>query len=65
MTEPQEQTAVPSHWHVFRRDESDVKQYMLPIYSKQSEALAAVAALKMHDPRNYEVEECQDPACHR
>jgi hypothetical protein len=63
MSEPQEQATVPSHWHVFRREEDGSKQYMLPFYSKQSDALAAVTALKITDHRTYEVEECQDPTC--
>jgi hypothetical protein len=65
MTEPRERAAVPSHWHVFRQEESGVKRYMLPIYTKHSDAVAAVAALKVHDPRTYGVEECQDHPCHK
>jgi hypothetical protein len=30
MSEPQEQAAVPLHWHIFRHDEHGGKQYMLP-----------------------------------
>jgi hypothetical protein len=63
MSEPQEQAAVPSHWHVFRHEEHGGKQYMLPIYTKQSDAVAAVTSLKVSDHREYGVEECQDQTC--
>jgi hypothetical protein len=63
MSEAQEQAIVPSHWHVFRYAEDGSKQYMLPIYSKHSDAAAAVSALKVHDQRNYAVEECHNQTC--
>ena len=62
MSTPQEQAAV--HWHVFRHEEDGGKQYMLPIYRKQSDAVAAVAGLKVNEKRNYDVEECQNPTCY-
>lgn len=64
MSEPQDQAAAPSHWHIFRHEEDGGKQYMLPIYHKQSDAVEAVAALKVNDQRNYDVEKCQNPTCH-
>jgi hypothetical protein len=64
MSEPQDQAAVHSYWHISRHEEHGDKQYMLPIYSKQSDAAAAVAALKVNDQRNYDVEECQNQTCH-
>jgi hypothetical protein len=63
MSAPQEQAEVPSHWHIFRRDEQGGKQYMLPIYTKPSDAMEAVAALTVNDHRTYEVEACQDQTC--
>jgi hypothetical protein len=63
MSTPQEQAAVHSHWHVFRHEEDGGKQYMMPIYRKESDAVAAVAALKVNDQRNYDVEECQNQSC--
>jgi hypothetical protein len=64
MSEPQDQAAAPLHWHVFRHKEDGGKQYMLPIYRTQGDAMAAVAALKVHDHRQYDVEKCQNPTCH-
>jgi hypothetical protein len=63
MSDPQEQAAVPLHWHLFRHDEHGGKQYMLPLYTKAHEAMAAVAALKVTTHQTSEVEECQDPTC--
>jgi hypothetical protein len=65
MSDPPEQAAVPLHWHLFRHDEHGGKQYMLPLYTKANEAMAAVAALKVNTHQTYEVEECQDPTCQR
>jgi hypothetical protein len=63
MSEPQKQAAVPLHWHLFRHDEQSGKQYMLPIYTKENDAMEAVAALKVNTHQTYEVEACQDPTC--
>jgi hypothetical protein len=63
MSKPQEQAAVSLHWHLFRHDAHGGKQYMLPLYTKANEAMAAVAALKVTTHQTYEVEECQDPTC--
>lgn len=46
MTQDRVRTAAPSHWHIFREVARGVKQYMLPIYRHQAQAIAAVAALK-------------------
>jgi hypothetical protein len=65
MTEHQEHGSETLHWHVFRQEEHGGKQYMLPFYSKYDDAVAAVAGLKMNDPREYGVEECQDQTCQK
>ncbi len=62
MRAPQGQAAVPSHWHVFRREEDGGTQYLLPIYHKRADAVAAVATLA-DDQREYGVDACQDHAC--
>ncbi len=62
MPTPQDQAAGPSHWHVFRHEEDGNKQYLLPIYSKHADAVAAVATLA-DDQREYGVDACQDHAC--
>jgi hypothetical protein len=63
MTEDQERISVPLHWHIFREAEDGGKQFMLPIYHKADEAMAAATALNQSDQRHYSVEECQNPAC--
>ncbi len=63
MTADHERTPAPSHWHVFRREEDGGKQYLLPIYSRHSDAVAAVAGLKEQHHREYGVEACQDHPC--
>jgi hypothetical protein len=64
MREPQDQASDPPHWHIFRREEDGSKQRMLPVYRTQRDAMAAVAALKLHDDRPYDVEACQGQTCH-
>jgi hypothetical protein len=64
MTQDRVRTAAPSHWHIFREVVRGVKQYMLPIYRHQAQAIAAVAALKQSTHRQYSVEACQHKSCH-
>jgi hypothetical protein len=64
MRESQDHAPASPHWHIFRREEDGSKQYMLPVYRTQRDAMAAVASLKLHDERPYEVEACEDQTCH-
>ena len=64
MTQHSIRTSAPSHWHIFREVAPGVKQYMLPIYSRQAQAIAAVAALTQSTHRQYHVEACPHTSCH-
>ena len=64
MAEPREREAAPAHWHLVREEDGH-RQVMLPIYHKQSDAVAAAAALNLDERRHYGVEACEDEACQR
>ena len=65
MTQDCVRTSAPSHWHIFWEVTPGVKQYMLPIYSRQAQAIAAVAGLKQSTHRQYHVEVCPQKSCRR
>jgi hypothetical protein len=64
MTQDRVRTSAPSDWHIFREVAPGVKQYMLPIYRRQAQAIAAVAALEQSTHRPYHVEVCPHTSCH-
>jgi hypothetical protein len=64
MTQNRVRTSAPAHWHIFREVAPGVKQYMLPIYRRQAQAIAAVAALTQNPQRQYHVEVCPHTSCH-
>jgi len=64
MTEDRVRTSAPLDWHIFREVAPGVKQYMLPIYSHQAQAIAAVVALEQSTDRQYHVEVCPHTSCH-
>jgi hypothetical protein len=64
MTQDRVRTSAPAYWHIFREVVPGVKQYMLPIYRRPGEAMAAVAALEQSTHRQYHVEVCPHTRCH-
>ena len=64
MTQNRVRTSAPAHWHIFREVAPGVKQYMLPIYSHEVQATAAVAVLQQSTHRQYRVEVCPHKRCH-
>ena len=64
MTQDRVRTSAPAYWHIFREVGPGVKQYMLPIYRRPGEAMAAVAALEQSTHRQYHVEVCPHTRCH-
>jgi hypothetical protein len=64
MTQDRVWTSAPAYWHIFREVAPGVKQYLLPIYSRQGQAIAAVAALEQSTHRQYHVEVCPHTSCH-
>ncbi len=64
MRQDRVRTSAPSHWHIFREVAPGVKQYMLPIYSDQTQAIAVVTALQRSTHRQYHVEVFPHTSCH-